>query len=284
MPQSGQSYKRYHSTPVSSEDTVTEYYEILGCIRTSNDQEIKKAYRRLALKWHPDKNPHNKDEAERKFKKIAEAYEVLSDKDKRQIYDRYGADGLKNGKNPSSSGGTPSDPFFDHFGANYHFRSPFDVFREFFGGRDPFQDFMGRDFQDDFFAMPDPFDRFFAGPLTRKPNGGRVAPYQGSVGGFMASHFHFDPFLETTAGTKTTTDGSGFSSTISFTSGEPGKAASTRKTSTTTRFENGKKIVTKKTEEDGKEVIEICENGKLKSKTVNGVHKPQKQIEEIVID
>jgi molecular chaperone DnaJ len=69
------------------------YYECLGVDRQSTDEEIKKNYRRLAMQYHPDRNPGDKD-AEEKFKEAAEAYEVLSDKDKRDIYDRYGHEGL----------------------------------------------------------------------------------------------------------------------------------------------------------------------------------------------
>uniref|UniRef100_A0A4W6DUZ7 DnaJ heat shock protein family (Hsp40) member B6a n=1 Tax=Lates calcarifer TaxID=8187 RepID=A0A4W6DUZ7_LATCA len=84
-------------------------------------------YRKLALRWHPDKNPENKEEAEKKFKELSEAYEVLSDANKRSIYDRYGKEGLT-----GSNGGR------DHFHEQFTFRNPEDVFREFFGGRDPF--------------------------------------------------------------------------------------------------------------------------------------------------
>jgi len=63
---------------------MTDFYEILEVDKNATEEEIKKAYRRLALKWHPDKNPNNKTQAEEKFKLIAEAYEVLSDKDKRR--------------------------------------------------------------------------------------------------------------------------------------------------------------------------------------------------------
>jgi len=71
-----------------------EYYKILGVSKTATADEIKKAYRKLALKFHPDKNPDNK-EAEAKFKKISEAYAVLSDQKKRQEYDTYGSDGFQ---------------------------------------------------------------------------------------------------------------------------------------------------------------------------------------------
>lgn len=76
-----------------------DYYEVLSVSRTASDDEIKKAYRRVAMQWHPDKNPENKAEAEEKFKEASEAYSVLSDSQKRAAYDRFGHAGV------SSSGG-----------------------------------------------------------------------------------------------------------------------------------------------------------------------------------
>ena len=70
-----------------------DYYKILGITKSATDDEIKKAYRKLALKYHPDKN--KAAGAEDKFKEVAEAYEVLSDKKKRDIFDQYGEEGLK---------------------------------------------------------------------------------------------------------------------------------------------------------------------------------------------
>ncbi|XP_066477258.1 dnaJ homolog subfamily B member 6-like [Tiliqua scincoides] len=111
---------------------MVEYYEALGLPRNASTDDIKKAYRKKALKWHPDKNPDNKQYAEQRFKEISEAYEVLSDKNKRDVYDRYGKDGLLGRGRP---GGSRSN-----FGPEYmfHFRSAHDVFRDFFGGQDPF--------------------------------------------------------------------------------------------------------------------------------------------------
>merc|ERR1712137_599241 len=80
-----------------------DYYKILGVARGASDDEIKKAYRKLALKYHPDKNQTSG--AEEKFKQIGEAYDVLSDSKKKQIYDQYGEEGLKGGMGGGSSGG-----------------------------------------------------------------------------------------------------------------------------------------------------------------------------------
>jgi len=74
-----------------------DYYEVLGVPRSATDDEIKKAYRKMAIQWHPDKNPDNKDAAEEKFKEAAEAYSVLSDAQKRAQYDRFGHAGVSSG-------------------------------------------------------------------------------------------------------------------------------------------------------------------------------------------
>jgi DnaJ-class molecular chaperone len=73
------------------------YYEILQVDRNSSNVEIKKAYRKLAMKWHPDKNPENVEQAAEMFHDIAEAYEVLNDLEKRAIYDQHGYEALKEG-------------------------------------------------------------------------------------------------------------------------------------------------------------------------------------------
>jgi molecular chaperone DnaJ len=100
-----------------------DYYEVLGVNRNANDAELKKAYRQMALKYHPDKNPNNK-EAEEKFKEAAEAYEVLSDSEKRSRYDQFGHDGVKNGAG-GFGGGMSMEDIFSHFG---------DIFGGAFGG------------------------------------------------------------------------------------------------------------------------------------------------------
>ena len=87
-----------------------DYYKILGVARGASDDEIKKAYRKLALKYHPDKNQNSG--AEEKFKQIGEAYDVLSDSKKKQIYDQYGEEGLKGGMGGGSSAGAGGMPNF----------------------------------------------------------------------------------------------------------------------------------------------------------------------------
>ncbi len=101
--------------------TKRDYYEILGVNRTATDEEIKKSYRKLAVKYHPDKNPGDKT-AEEKFKELGEAYEALSNPDKRAAYDRYGHAAF----GPGGGGGAAAGS-----GAGFH--DPFDVFREVFG-------------------------------------------------------------------------------------------------------------------------------------------------------
>src|SRR5688500_20325723 len=90
------------------------YYEILGVKKTATESEIKKAYRDLAKKFHPDKNKGNK-EAENKFKEISEAYAVLSDKEKREQYDRLGREAFS-GANPFGAGGFVFSQFAEQFG------------------------------------------------------------------------------------------------------------------------------------------------------------------------
>lgn len=72
-----------------------DYYAILGVPRNADEGEIRKACKKMALKWHPDRNPDNKEEAQRKFQEVAEAFEVLSDAQKKEVYGRYGEEGLK---------------------------------------------------------------------------------------------------------------------------------------------------------------------------------------------
>lgn len=91
-----------------------DYYEILGVSRNASTEEIKKAYRKLAIKYHPDKNPTNKKQAEERFKEAAEAYEVLGNQEKRQRYDQFGHTGINVGQ--SGSSGMSMEDIFANFG------------------------------------------------------------------------------------------------------------------------------------------------------------------------
>ena len=108
-----------------------DYYEVLGVDKKASEDEIKKAYRKIAIKYHPDRNPGDKT-AEEKFKEAAEAYSVLSDKQKRQQYDQFGFDG------PNMGGG------FGGFGAGgFSMDDIFSMFGDVFGGRGGFSGFSG---------------------------------------------------------------------------------------------------------------------------------------------
>src|SRR5215510_9437416 len=95
-----------------------DYYEVLGVARSASEEEVKRAYRKLAVKFHPDKNPDD-PHAEEKFKEIGEAYDVLMDPDKRAAYDRFGHAAFTHGSAGFGGGG---------------FHDPFEIFREVFGG------------------------------------------------------------------------------------------------------------------------------------------------------
>lgn len=125
-----------------------DFYEILGVSKDATADQIKSAYRKAALKWHPDKNADNKEEAEAKFKEINEAYQILSDSKKKQAYDQFGhaafdpASGGAGG-NPFG-GGFQSGPFTWSYrtsssgnpfeAGNMDFDDPFEIFEQFFGG------------------------------------------------------------------------------------------------------------------------------------------------------
>ena len=107
---------------------AADYYQVLGVQRGCTRDEVKKAYRKRALQLHPDKNPGNREQAEAQFKCLSEAYEVLSDANKRAIYDQYGHQGLAGGRQGEQ-------------GCDFNFRSAEEIFAEVFGGHNPFEMF-----------------------------------------------------------------------------------------------------------------------------------------------
>ena len=129
--------------------TKTDYYDVLGISKNASADEIKKAYRKQALEWHPDRHKDDKETAEHRFKEINEAYQILSNPQKRSSYDQFGSAGPQGfpGGNPFAGGfqGGRSGPFTytyttngqNPFG-NMDFGDPFDIFESFFGGGNPF--------------------------------------------------------------------------------------------------------------------------------------------------
>jgi molecular chaperone DnaJ len=113
--------------------TKRDYYEILGVSRTATDEEIKTSYRKMAMKYHPDRNQGDQ-EAEEKFKEVAEAYEVLRDNNKRAMYDRFGHEGLRGGAAGGGGFHDPFDIFREVFGSGFG-RGFGSIFDEFFGGQ-----------------------------------------------------------------------------------------------------------------------------------------------------
>jgi len=248
-----------------------DYYQLLGVEKDSDEATIKKAYRKLALKWHPDKNPDNKEEAERRFKNISEAYDVLCDAEKRRIYDRYGKEGLTGPAPGGGQGGGGQHGFSFNFGGGrgggFHFRSADEIFREFFE-HDPFGDDILADFFGGGFGRTNRAHRSQNNVSRRMDPFGMMGGFGGfgGMGGFggggHSSAFSDSFFNGGGAG--------GFSSSTSFSTGGGG-GGSFKSSSTSTKIVNGKKIVTKKVVENGTETVEVYENNVLTKRSVDGV-------------
>ena len=119
-----------------------DYYKMLDIPRNASEDEMRKAYRKMALKYHPDKN--KSPEAEEKFKEIAEAYEVLSDPQKREIFDKYGEEGLKGTPNPPGASGEFKFEMPSGFTAFTFHGDPMSTFSRVFGREDPFKGMVYR--------------------------------------------------------------------------------------------------------------------------------------------
>ena len=181
-----------------------DYYQILGVGRNATDDEIKKAYRRLALKWHPDRNRDNVQYATERFKEVGEAYDVLSDPQKKEIYDTYGEEGLKGGAPPPGAGGAggaggfPSGfagafpggggrtfvftgrPGAGGAGGFGNFRDANDIFRQFFGAGFDVNGMGASSDEDEMGDGGNPFASFMRGGM---PGGAGMRGMRGMRGG-----------------------------------------------------------------------------------------------------
>jgi len=169
-----------------------DYYNILGISKNASLDDIKKAYKKLALKFHPDRNNEaNKEKAQEKFVEINEAYEVLSDDQKKKIYDQYGEEGLKAGMSGDQSSGFSNANFSSAgFGPGFHtYRAsdPYSVFEQFFGPGVRFSSsYSGnpggtrmpfRNFQNDFSSEEDDYS-FEERPFRSRRTFGKQAPVE----------------------------------------------------------------------------------------------------------
>ncbi|CAG9332123.1 unnamed protein product [Blepharisma stoltei] len=150
-----------------------DYYETLEVHRDASNEEIRKAYRKLALKWHPDKNPNNREGAENKFKETGEAYSVLSDENKRALYDLYGHQGLDPTFNPNPNRDTSDFHPQSSPQHNFDFSNAEEIFQQFFGSRDPFSVFM----ENDFGFFRNQRNNISNGDLNIERNGWRINPF-----------------------------------------------------------------------------------------------------------
>lgn len=221
-----------------------DYYGVLEVPRSAAPEDIRRAYRRLALKWHPDKNPDNKAEAEARFKEISEAYEVLSDESKRRHYDMYGGGGFEADQPNNFSNSRGASSYSSGGAFTFTFRDPEDLFREFFGASDPFRDlFRG------------------SGQRGATVLTGSFPFYQQSFGGIFRSGFLID-LDDLLFGAHLPSSGVG--------GGSSGSAGMPTQEMTSVRFVNGKRIETRTIIQDGMKTVLCFEDGQLVSRTVEG--------------
>jgi len=249
---------------------MTDFYEILEVEKTATDDEIKKSYRRLALKWHPDKNLSNKVQAEEKFKLISEAYEVLSDKDKRRKYDQLGRAGLSNshGNSSYSSNGGYSRFSEDFLNRTFHFHNPFDIFEQFmshfgmdddFGfGMNPFHDFHNRHHR---------FGNLNSSSSRHNPHQQQMALFNNMFSPMRMSLFDHDHLF----GHDFDGHHAGTISSFNISYGNGNSRPVAKKTTKSTKMINGRRVVTTRVEENGQTTETVEEDGRLTSRKVNGI-------------
>ena len=211
------------------------YYEVLGVAKPSSETEIRKAYKKLALKWHPDKNPDNIKEAEDRFKEIGEAYVCLSDKEKKSVYDKFGHEGFVAGAE-RTPGGRYDPGHFSNF-TSFNYGSANDIFNNLF--------------KTGFFEDDD----FFSNHIRTSPTNSRgqktptSSPF-GNAGGFgNFGHFDFEE-RDDIFSQKSMFQGFG---------GMGGGGGTSISKSTSTVIKDGKKVVTQKTTTTNSEGIKSTE-------------------------
>jgi len=210
-----------------------DHYEVLGITRSADEAEIKKAYKKLAIRFHPDKNQGDQG-AEEMFKLVAEAYEVLADPAKRRAYDAYGHAGR-----PSVGGGGGGGRGRHEYGQEFGFVDAQSIFREVFGGRDPFAEFFGgRDPHSDFFG-DDPFFAAHGSGLRRQFSGGAGGGLPSMFGGMFGG-----------MGGMGGMSGVSFSSSSSFGGGGLGGGSSSS-ISTSTTIQDGVRVTRRETRTTG---------------------------------
>lgn len=203
------------------------YYKILQIQRDSDENDIKKAYRKLAMRWHPDKNKNDPERATEMFKLVAEAFEVLSDPEKRQVYDKYGRDGIKNGVRTND---------VDFGGFHFDFSDAASIFEQFFSN-DPFFNHVRRQNRAGHSRRG-----FGMGPMS----GGLFADFGDFDAFATSSAFGRDPFQDFI---DDSFFGSGFggnfaSSSTSFQTSSSSSACGgiSKSTRTTTKIVNGQRV------------------------------------------
>ncbi|NXS57190.1 DNJB8 protein, partial [Brachypteracias leptosomus] len=221
---------------------MVDYYKVLGLKKSASQDDVKKSYHKLALKWHPDKNPNNKVEAEKKFKAVAEAYNVLSDPQKRLLYDRS----VKESR--SHRGRNDVGDYNSSLDSAYIFHNLEEVFSEVFGKMDPY-----------IHVFWDPFNNIRNNGENRHSTNRRERSFC-LFSDFMEQLKLWNSFSSSKQPT---------SSSSPFAEDTPGPH-SVRAVFTTTKIINGKRITTRKIIENGQERTELEEDGQLKSVTING--------------
>ncbi|NXD81456.1 DNJB8 protein, partial [Halcyon senegalensis] len=218
---------------------MVDYYKVLELEKSASQDDVKKSYHKLALKWHPDKNPSNKVEAENKFKAIIEAYKVLSNPQKRLLYDRSVKDSR------SHRGRSDMESYNSSFDSPYTFHTLEEIFSDVFEEMDPCVYFFW-----------DPFDNTRNNAENWHRTSGRER-YSSLFSDFM------EPFTPQNSFSPSEQPTSSFAE-------DTARPCTVSSVLITTEVINGKKITTRKTIKNGQERTEVEEDDQLKFVTING--------------